>query len=231
MSLKEWKNDEINTKLMKKWGLLREVKEVTAEEAEELVEAHDGPHGLECGCPIQEESDMMYRDEDIGSKESDNMTGDDYSLTHDLEDEKALDEDSGEDEAWNDWKNEHADDDHIREIEHHLRALRGDRDHERDDAEDELEEGSAGDWSKMAMKNDPADLPGGLNAADRAQITRARKGPKVSGRKMAPLRAKGGDNKPAEITLESNSGSGKISVREAKEITRRIIRRAKQESK
>ena len=174
---------------------------------------------------------MMYRDEDIGSKESGNMTGDDYSLTHDLEDEKALDEDSGEDEAWNDWKNEHADDDHIREIEHHLRALRGDRDHERDDAEDELEEGNAGDWSKMAMKNDPADLPGGLNAADRAQITRARKGPKVSGRKMAALRAKGGDNKPAEITLESNSGSGKISVREAKEITRRIIRRAKQESK
>lgn len=226
MSLKEWKNDEINTKLMKKWGLLREVKEVTVEETEELVEAHDGPHGLECGCPIQEETS-----EDIGSEESNDMTDNDYSLTHDLEDEKALDEDFGEDEAWNDWKNEHADDDHIREIEHHLRALKGDRDHERDGAEDELEEGAAGDWSKIADKNDPADLPGGLNVLDRVQIARASKGPKVSGRKKPQLRAKGGDNKPAEITLESRTGSGKISVREAKEITRRIIRRAKQESK
>ena len=39
-------------------------------------------------------------------------------------------EDSGEDEAWHQWKNEHADDDHIKEIEHHLKALRGDRDYE-----------------------------------------------------------------------------------------------------
>ena len=42
-----------------------------------------------------------------------------------------LNEDSGEEEAWHQWKNEHADDDHIREIEHHLRALKDDRDHER----------------------------------------------------------------------------------------------------
>ena len=48
---------------------------------------------------------------------------------------KPLEEDSGENEAWDDWKNEHADDDHIREIEHHLRALKGDRDHDRDGAE------------------------------------------------------------------------------------------------
>jgi hypothetical protein len=46
-----------------------------------------------------------------------------------------LQEDSGEEEAWHQWKNEHADDDHIREIEHHLRALKDDRDHERDEAE------------------------------------------------------------------------------------------------
>ena len=31
--------------------------------------------------------------------------------------------------------NEHADDDHIKEIERHLRALKGDRDHDRDEAE------------------------------------------------------------------------------------------------
>ena len=49
--------------------------------------------------------------------------------------QKALSEDSGEDEAWNDWKNEHADDDHIKELEHHLRALKEDRDYERKGAE------------------------------------------------------------------------------------------------
>ena len=46
-----------------------------------------------------------------------------------------VNEDSGEDEAWHDWKNEHADDDHIKEIEHHLRALRDDRDHDEHGAE------------------------------------------------------------------------------------------------
>jgi len=53
----------------------------------------------------------------------------------DYMEEDTVTEDSGEEEAWHQWKNEHADDDHIKEIEHHLRALRGDRDHERDEAE------------------------------------------------------------------------------------------------
>ena len=47
----------------------------------------------------------------------------------------SVNEDSGEDEAWHEWKNEHADDDHIKEIEHHLRALKDDRDYERHGAE------------------------------------------------------------------------------------------------
>ena len=38
MSLKEWKNNEINTKLMKKWGFLKESKEVTTEDTEDLEE-------------------------------------------------------------------------------------------------------------------------------------------------------------------------------------------------
>ena len=48
-----------------------------------------------------------------------------------------VNEDSGEDEAWHEWKNEHADDDHIKEIERHLRALKGDRDYEEDRSEDD----------------------------------------------------------------------------------------------
>jgi hypothetical protein len=156
MSLKEWKNDEINTKLMKKWGFLKESKNEPAD----VAKADDELAGEEAGEDASEELEegCGYRDED-----------------------------------------------------------------------DELEEGSAGDWSKMAQKNDPADLPGGMNAADRAQIAQAKRGPKVKAKRKN--RAAGGDNKPAQIKLESNKISPKISVREAKQITRRIIERIKLENK
>lgn len=49
--------------------------------------------------------------------------------------EQELSEVSGEKEAWDDWKNEHVDDDHIEQIKHHLRALEDDRDHEEHEAE------------------------------------------------------------------------------------------------
>ena len=60
-------------------------------------------------------------------------SGGDQSKTK--SDYEKLKEDSGEDETWHQWKNEHADDDHIKEIEHHLRALKDDRDYERHEAE------------------------------------------------------------------------------------------------
>lgn len=52
MSLKEWKNNEINTKLMKKWGLLKEAKEEVTEEVEELEE----------GCPSAEDYEEVYEE-------------------------------------------------------------------------------------------------------------------------------------------------------------------------
>jgi hypothetical protein len=84
MSLKEWKNNEINTKLMKKWGFLKEGKlpagdaghggsgdehyQFDKKEREaELEEGHE--HGPECGCPDMYEENMMYRDEDTDLKE------------------------------------------------------------------------------------------------------------------------------------------------------------------
>ena len=48
-----------------------------------------------------------------------------------------MQEDSGHTEAWHEWKNEHDDDNHIKEIENHLRALKGDRDYEEDKSEDD----------------------------------------------------------------------------------------------
>jgi hypothetical protein len=46
-----------------------------------------------------------------------------------------LGEVSGEKEAWDDWKNEHEDDNHIEQMKHHLRALEDDRDHDEHEAE------------------------------------------------------------------------------------------------
>ena len=71
MSLNEWKNKELNMLLMKKWGLLKEgtAKERNDEEDNrpsmakdmDLDEGHE--HGPECGCPDVEEG-MKYRSED-----------------------------------------------------------------------------------------------------------------------------------------------------------------------
>ena len=83
--------------------------------------------------------------------------------------ENSIREDSGEDEAWHEWKNEHADDDHIREIEHHLRALKDDRDYERHGAEYDhdhyedkgMEEGGSGrsDPTRLQGRDSARDLP------------------------------------------------------------------------
>ena len=72
--------------------------------------------------------------------------------------ESVLREDSGEDEAWHEWKNEHADDDHIKEIEHHLRALKDDRDYERHGAEY--------DHDKYEDEGDPMDEGGNADRKD-----------------------------------------------------------------
>jgi hypothetical protein len=55
MSLKEWKDNEINTKLMKKWGFLNENKEMATEDLEDLEEG----------------AGAFYRDEDEELEEAD----------------------------------------------------------------------------------------------------------------------------------------------------------------
>lgn len=110
MSLKEWKNNELSGLLMKRFGILNEAK-ATEEDGEDA----DQNDGLE---ELDEKYDTSYGHEKPNAKER-----------------KRLKEDSGEDEAWNDWKNEHADDNHIEEIRKHLRALEDDRDYERDESE------------------------------------------------------------------------------------------------
>ena len=169
MSLKEWKNDEINTKLMKKWGYLNESKLKEAgpgdehyqfdkkEREAELEEGHE--HGPECGCPDQE-----------------------------------------------------------------------------------LEEGNAGDWSKIADEDDPTDLPPGNPRLDKIEMDDAdeteERRSKVNAKKSkGHVRHSGGprwSNSASTIgvggVVGENAGK-KISVKEAKQITRRIIERIKLENK
>ena len=172
MSLKEWKNNEINTKLMKKWGfgLLRE--SVNPPEGE--VEEEDPPEG----------------DPDAGDMDGHN---------------KPVEEGCG-DVAYR-------------------------------DEDEELEEGSAGDWAKMAdAPEDPTDVPT-ATALEKAQTKKAGSwGQEVRGGRAVPKAA--GSNKRRDPASPRHLGSmttwgenKKISVREAKQITRRIIERIKLENK
>ena len=79
MSLKEWKNNELNSKLMKKWGLLRETKEATPELEERYnpdePEASD-PWSYERGAPSSKRhprghTDLSDSDPDRGRATSD----------------------------------------------------------------------------------------------------------------------------------------------------------------
>jgi len=90
-----------------------------------------GPEGAVDDDVVEfgEEEEELEERRGRGRKDPRNQRGPDNP------NQRPLEEDSGEDEAWHDWKNEHSDDDHIREIEHHLRALKGDRDYERHGAE------------------------------------------------------------------------------------------------
>tara|TARA_Y100000310_G_scaffold46438_2_gene43151 strand:- start:78 stop:1556 length:1479 start_codon:yes stop_codon:yes gene_type:complete len=81
-------------------------------------------------------------------------------------------EDSGEEEAWNDWKNEHEDDNHIEEMEHHLRALKDDRDYERKGAEydhDKYEDEGDDDRRDEQQQVTESFFPKGRSTRDKAR--------------------------------------------------------------
>jgi hypothetical protein len=187
MSLKEWKNDEIHTKLLKKWGLLKEgtAKERNDEEGNrpsyakdmDLDEGHECGPG--CGCPGMEEGmGIKYRKEDDWGKSPAAFTGTEKEEEEDidhLKHGKALEEDSEGEETYHYGEDEGRDEKELRDLERrhatraHIKALKRDMDYD-EDHERRRERGT-------------------------------------------------------------HFREGKISVREAKEITRRIIERVKKESK
>lgn len=190
MSLKESRNYNFNKNLMKKWGFLNESKE-EASAAAEVTEAAETEDVTEAAAP----------DDVTESEENESLT-----------------EESGEDEAWHQWKNEHADDDHIREIEHHLRALKDDRDHERHEAEydhDKYEDEGDHDLEESGVRyrrdQGYEKSPAAFTDTEAEE-------------QMATANLKRGKG------LEETSNP-KLSVREAKELTRRIMERIKEEIK
>ena len=139
MSIKEWKNNELNQRLMKRFGIIKEQKDAGCPPGTRWRGGEEGEEGGKC-VELQEENieetNLYKRDDDLEEAADKNtgmsgVAGDDKDDTY----MGHIKEDSSEDEAWHDWKNEHADDDHIREIEHHLRALKDDRDYEEEGAE------------------------------------------------------------------------------------------------
>ena len=195
MSLQEWKHNEINQKLMKKWGLLKEGEKPawgkdpeaftgTEEEEEEEIEAAKKGQGLE-----------------------------EASLTEDSRDKES--EDYGKDESA-DKRKEDSLEHHLDSIEHHLHALRRDMRFDEEhideghvhsaDCEhaDELSEGDNGEEKEKAPKP-------GVKVTKPEHLS-------ATTTKLPPVKVKEGMSR-------------KISVREAKELTSRIIERIKAESK
>jgi hypothetical protein len=143
------------------------VKEAEVEEAYAGAKQKDRPRqarGMR-KCYDDEGNRTECLEEKAAFKRGDETEKGGAAFTGETEEEREekgrISEDSGEDEAWHQWKNEHADDDHIKEIEHHLRALKDDRDYERHEAEydhDEyedkgMEEGGSGRKDPVRMQS------------------------------------------------------------------------------
>jgi len=107
MSLNEWRNNELNRLLMKKFGILKE----------DSSEGYGKNPAAETGTEEEEKKE-----------------------TADLKKGEALQEDSGEEEGEHYDKNEMSDADHIKAIEHHLDALRKDKDYDHDHEDDRRDE-------------------------------------------------------------------------------------------
>tara|TARA_R110002020_G_scaffold141097_1_gene312746 strand:+ start:1963 stop:3162 length:1200 start_codon:yes stop_codon:yes gene_type:complete len=234
MSLKEWKNNEINTKLMKKWGLLKESKADEMEKqrareemneggedaAEDLEEGHE--HGPECGCPDSVQEGWGWREED-----DDNPTGRPTMRDRSASGFKALSPEDYEGIG----SEEEADE-------------RGNR----PSMEKELEEGDplmkgatahrmtgASSPERIAYEENPVDFTGipqmkKLGLSDEEVAAAMGMSPDYPGEgRPGQAPGRGDARRKLKKAFAGQFGEGKISVREAKEITRRIIERIKKE--
>lgn len=128
MSLNEWKNNELNKLLMKKFGILKENKK-----PDYLDLDKDGDKEEPMKDAAEEANEGMDYKRDDDSEEVDKNDGlsgaKGTSYGH-------MKEDSGEEEGEHYEDNRMSDDDHIKAIEHHLAALRKDKNYDGDHEEE-----------------------------------------------------------------------------------------------
>ncbi len=203
MSLKEWKNNEINTKLMKKWGIFKEAKKP-----------------------------MKLKPDTAADLDNDGETNDEVPAFLDEVSKEKESEDYGKDESA-DKREEDRLEHHIDRIEHHLDNLRDDMgfdQHREDDHMDEMEEtltpglGRRKKPSKAHQDEEGNRLPSATSFVD---------GGRTAAKTLARRNRRGREPgmKIGGVTAEGYDGaSQKISIKEAKEITRRIIERIQEDS-
>ena len=232
MSLKEWKNNEINTKLMKKWGFLKESQEVTAKDTEELTEMHEGPHGPECGCPDQDLEEGAYADQSSYRKEDDDLDESHIDLARRRGQlHKALTSadfaDAKESGVGKRSEKDPADFTGTRGRERAaVSALKKGRGLEEEGAMYRDDDLDASSEERLAYEKDPVAK---ANLGSVPGLSHGAKGEIMFGDEDSPER--GAALKQKRRAFAKQFKEGKISVREAKEITRRIIERIKKESK
>jgi hypothetical protein len=199
MSLKEWKNNELNTLLMKKWGLLKEGK----------VPRGDAGHG--------------------GSE-------DDHYQFDKKEREAELQEDSEGEETYHYGEDEGRDDHELRDLikrharKSHIDALKRDM-HYDEDHEDRRERGDHfreghehGPECGCPDMEDSEIVEGGMSYRDEDEED-------IGSKEHNDEEGNRDPSDDAILGLKKENRSGKISVKEAKEITRRIIARVRKEGK
>ena len=138
--------------------------------------------------------------------------------------ETVVTEDSGEDEAWHQWKNEHADDDHIKEIEHHLHALRDDRDYEEHGAEYDHDKYEDEGMDETADKNtgleDPTDKPEDTSYGHmKEDVVEEDEDYTAKKEKPGADKRKGAEKRGAEGTRAKTKGHGEVDYVNEEETT------------
>ena len=266
MSLKEWKNNEINTKLMKKWGFLKEGAK---------------PDFLDLDKDGDKEEPMKDAAKEIGSKEHNDEEGNRPSMAKDMD----LKEDSEGEETYHYGEDEGEDDKELHDLikrhatRSHIDALKRDMDYD-EDHEDRREHGDhfrEGVFSPnhYCVHHGGVQHEGQIKMAEAVGHNFDRQLNEVTWYDMKlqdgtileqvaagdilvtsaslaeghdhPMRDEDEDdykgigskehddeegNRPSmakKMDLGEHSRSGKISVREAKQITRRIIERIRKE--
>jgi hypothetical protein len=225
MSLKEWKDNELNMLLMKKWGLLKETKEETLEEWAPGHEPAGSTHDF-LGNPLSSapkgtkpKSTRWYAG-DSKPSEREEPEDEDEALEQRRERQR--------------WRIAHGFAEGQEEEGHPGKSCEEAHPGEKHPVEEGFFGKSADEEREelASAPDDPTRVPEPEAWVQSQTKKRGEWGQKVRGKKG--IRGKRGSSRPvgsSNVFSMSEGAPAKISVREAKEITRRIIERIRKEGK